>query len=199
MNFKRIAAALTAAVMAFSLAACGKQEQPAPAPQPTGEIVLEVYAPNETLSVMSSLAYVYKGINPSVSVKVVYDEGAVLAAKLEGGYHADVYIADETMFMDWLDKEIGEEGNPNKNDKIVHETRTDIAVGPGNREYCQEELAEDDPYYVTYSAAKCRATVYDYESERFIQFLASEEARETYETYGFAMAGEEPAAAGDAE
>ena len=196
MKFKKIAAVLIAAAMVFSFAACGSTTQKAPTPLPPqenpGEIVLEVYAPNETLTIMSTLAYIYKGINPDVSIKIVYDEGAVLAAKLEGGYQADIYIADEPMFMDWLDAEIGENGNPNKNDKIVHSTRTEIAVGPGNESYSEEDIPEGETYITNYSAAKCRTTVHDYEAEKFIAFLASEDARETYEAYGFAMAGETP-------
>ena len=92
--------------------------------------------------------------------------------------------------MDWLDQECDEEKNPNKNDKIVSETRKDVAYGPGNEKYAEEELAEGEVYNTTFSAAVCRATALPYEAEQFINFMLSEEVSDIYEAYGFSRVEE---------
>lgn len=189
MRCKRFLALLIAAILAFTITACDKAGHTTTEPtEPAEDIVLEVYAPEELMAVMTDLAYRYSSAAPRVSVRIQYDEGAILAAKIEAGAPCDIFVSDEASFMDWLDAECGEESNPNRNDKIVSDTRADFIVGAGNPAYAQEELAEDEVYTTTYSAAVCRATAKPYEAGRFLDFILSDDVRDAYEAYGFTKA-----------
>ena len=175
-----------AAVLVFAFTACKKEEEvPYYPANPNEEFVLEIFASEEIIGVMSDIVYRYSSVAPRASVRITYDEGAILAAKIEAGTPCDIYVSDDIRFMDWLDPECDEEKNPNHNDKIVPETRVGFAVGPGNEKYAEEELAEGEAYTTTFSVAVCRATVLSYESEQFIKFMLSDEVKDIYETYGF--------------
>ena len=191
MKYKRFLALLLAVCLVFTAAACKKQKkvswQPA---NPNEEFVLDIFVPEEMLAFMSDMVYRYSAYAPRASLRVTYDEGAILAAKIEAGTPCDIYVSDDVRFMDWLDQECDEEKNPNKNDKIVSETRVDVAYGPGNEKYAEEELAEGEVYNTTFSAAVCRATALPYEAEQFIKFMLSEEVNDIYETYGFSRVEE---------
>ena len=187
MQYKRFLAALMAAVLMFAFTACKKEQAGYDPANPNEEFVLDVFASEEMLAVMSDIVYRYSTHAPRASIRITFDEGAILAAKIEAGTPCDIYVSDEVRFMDWLDKECDEEKNPNHNDKIVSETRKDLAVGPGNEKYAQEELAEGEVYNTTFSAAVCRATALPYESEQFILFMLSDEVKDIYETYGFSL------------
>ena len=192
MQLKRSLALLTAVVLLFAFTGCKKQTEPGYTPaNPSEEFVLEIYAPEELMAIMTDLTYHYSTYAPRASIRVNYDEGVILAAKIEAGTPCDIYVSDEESFMDWLDAECDEEKNPNHNDKIVSATRVDFLTGPGNEKYAKEELAEDEVYMTTYSVAVCRATNLSYESEQFIKFMLSDEAKAIYEVYGFeAVTGE---------
>ena len=186
MKYKRFLALLLAVCLVFTAAACKKQKkvswQPA---NPNEEFVLDIFVPEEMLAFMSDMVYRYSAYAPRASLRVTYDEGAILAAKIEAGTPCDIYVSDDVRFMDWLDAGCGEDKNPNHNDKIVPESRKDIAVGPGNEKYAQEEPAEGEVYTTTFTAAVCRATGIPYESEQFILFMLSDEVKDIYESYGF--------------
>ena len=186
MKYKRFLALLLAVCLVFTAAACKKQQkltwQPA---NPNEEFVLDIFVPEEMLAFMSDMINRYASYAPRASMRVTYDEGAILAAKIEAGTPCDIYVSDDVRFMDWLDAECSEEQNPNHNDKIVPETRKDFAVGPGTEKYAQEEVAEGEVYTTTFTAAVCRATGIPYESEQFILFMMSDEVKDIYETYGF--------------
>lgn len=191
MQYKRILALLTAVTLMFAFTACKKEEAAHYTPaNPNEEFVLDIYASDELVGVMSDLAYRYSTYAPRASIRITYDEGAVLAAKIEAGAVCDIYVSDDSRFMDWLDQECDEEKNPNHNDKIVSDTRKDIAVGPGNEKYAEEELAEGEVYTTTFSAAVCRTTGIPYEAEQFILFMLSEDAKDAYEAYGYEQIAE---------
>ncbi|MBP5749444.1 MAG: hypothetical protein J6X24_01505, partial [Firmicutes bacterium] len=136
MQYKRFLAALTAVILLFSFTACKKEpEVPYYPANPNEEFVLDIFASEEMIGVMSDIVYRYSTYAPRASVRITYDEGAILAAKIEAGTPCDIYVSDEVRFMDWLDPECDEEKNPNKNDKIVPETRVEFAVGPCNEKY----------------------------------------------------------------
>ncbi len=188
MHFKRFLALLLIAAMALAFTGCKKEQGPGYTPaNPNEEFALEVYAPEELMAVMTDLSSRYLTVAPRASVRIVYDEGVVQAAKIEAGYHCDVYVSDEEQFMDWLDPSCDETANPNQNDKIVPETRRVLAEGPGNEDYMPEdmELAEGEVYTTTYSVAVCRATGLSYESEQFINFMLSDDVKDIFEAYGF--------------
>lgn len=187
MHFKRILALLMTAALVFAFTGCKKQPKGYQPANPNEEFILEVYAPEELMAVMTDLTERYSTIAPRASVRVSFDEGMVQAAKIEAGYACDIYVSDEERFMDWLDAECSQEANPNRNDKIVSSTRHAFAEGPGNEEYREEEteLAEGEVYNTTFSVAVCRTTNLSYESEQFINFMLSDEVADVYETYGF--------------
>lgn len=191
MHLRRFCMLLAAAAIAFSAAGCTKPQSEGTPANPDEELVLEIFAPSETMAIMTDIVYRYSSKAPRVSIKVDYDDGMVQAAKIEGGYACDIYIADEERFMDWLDGKAPQESNPNGNDKILSDTRRVFAEGPGNEAYCEEELAEGEVYTTSYTAAVCKSTVQSYEAGLFIEFLESDEAKEIYETYGFSYAGGE--------
>lgn len=190
MKYKRFLAALTAAALLFACTACKKNHADYAPANPDEEFVLDIFASDEMVGVISDLVYRYSTYAPRASIRVTYDEGAILAAKIEAGTPCDIYVSDDVRFMDWLDQECDEEKNPNKNDKIVSETRVDVAYGPGNEKYAEEELAEGEVYNTTFTAAVCRATALPYEAEQFIKFMLSEEVNDIYETYGFSRVEE---------
>ncbi|MBQ2228068.1 MAG: hypothetical protein II427_02965 [Firmicutes bacterium] len=168
MHFKKVLALLMAACLIFAAAGCKKEsEEPSYVPaNPNEEFILEIYAPSELMAVMTDVANRYSTtVAPRASVRITFDDGVIQTAKIEAGTPCDIYVSDDVRFMDWLDQECDEEKNPNKNDKIVSETRADVAYGPGNEKYAEEELAEGEVYNTTFTAAVCRATALPYEAE----------------------------------
>ena len=112
-------------------------------------VVSKTMSTGELMAVMTDLTERYSVVAPRASVLVSFDEGAVLAAKIEGGYPCDIYVSDEPRFMDWLDSECGEEANPNKNDKIWSDTRVDVFQGKAIDE-------EGKEYDQVFTAAVCK-------------------------------------------
>ena len=193
MHFKKFLALMAAVCLIFACTGCKEEQQYHYSPaNPDEEFVLEIYAPTELMGVMTDLTEKYSTYAPRASVRVSFDDGVVQTAKIEGDYPCDIFIADEEIFMDWLDIECDETANPNRNDKIVSSTRHDLAEGPGNEDYMPEgtELAEGEVYMTTFSVAVCRATGKPYEAEQFINFMLSDEVRDIYETYGFTRIAE---------
>ncbi|NMA93473.1 MAG: hypothetical protein GX975_02290 [Clostridiales bacterium] len=184
MSIKRIAALLLASIMIVSLGACKKAPEERPVEYIEGEII-QIFAPIQAAGLISSLAYTYTSEYEGVQFLITNDDGELLAAKIEAGYTCDIYIADEKSFMDWLDINCDEELNPNRNDKIVKGSRREIMTGPGNPDYCDEELAEDEVYISSYSAAVCVSSGKPYESQCFIDFLSSETAKKVMEEFGY--------------
>lgn len=187
MLIKRIGALLLASLMIVSLGACKKAPEERPVEYIEGEII-RIFAPIQVAGLVSSLAYSYTSEMDNVQFLITNDDGELLAAKIEAGYTCDIYIADEKSFMDWLDIECNEELNPNRNDKILKDSRREIMTGPGNPAYCEEELAEDEVYISSYSAAVCITSGKPYESQRFINFLSSETAQKVMEEFGYTPA-----------
>ena len=98
MKYKRFLAALTAAVLLFACTACKKEpEVPYYPANPDEEFVLDIFASEELVGVMSDIVYRYSTYAPRASIRITYDEGAILAAKIEAelGGSVEKFIVDK--------------------------------------------------------------------------------------------------------
>ena len=177
---KSIALILTIGLL-LTLTACRGSEEPIPSNQ--GEITLDVFAPDACFEVMVAIAHKYSEFYPGVKVRITFDTGDMLAAKIEAGYQCDVYLADEEIYMDWLDGAVGEEGNPNKNDCLISESRVELMTGSEN----PEDTAADSRV-LTYSLATIKSSAHPAEAAHLVEYMTSGECDEIFETYGFAPA-----------
>ena len=184
-RFRHAAAAALALLLAVSLCACGTPKDRYDGTPATNETVLQVYAPASAAGIISTAANAYKRYNPNLSIEINYDDGAMLASKIEAGYDCDVYIADSADYLDWLDSNCTADKNPNGNDCILEDSRTDVFIGPAT---VYDEDGNEKTEDVTYTAAVIKTGNYPNASKAFIEFLkdaAYDEADEAYETYGF--------------
>ena len=172
-NFKRVCALILTVIMLISLCACGSSQK---------EVVLDVFAPNQSLGIVSTLVASYHKVQPNVTMRITYDSGAMLAAKIEAGYNCDIFIADDTYFLDWLDKAADTSINVNGNDRIYSDSRrNEVLVGPADEEYATEE-----GMLALYSIAVVKPSTNRAVSEAFINYFLGESADEVYEEWGFA-------------
>ena len=191
-RIRKLIAAVLAAVMVLSLAGCGEKKG-VENPQ---QVVLELYAPTDSVLVVSNLTDRFTSENETIGIRVIYEDSAMLAALIEAGYYADIYIADNAAHMDWLDASAGEDGelrereteeeaNPNKNDKIDSSTRGDVFKGTvevapdPTPEYDEnDQLIEKQPTYEerTFSAALVKSSKHPEEAKAFLDFIRDKEA-----------------------
>ena len=180
-RIRKLIAAVLAAVMVLSLAGCGEKKG-VENPQ---QVVLELYAPTDSVLVVSNLTDRFTSENETIGIRVIYEDSAMLAALIEAGYYADIYIADNAAHMDWLDASADEEANPNKNDKIDSSTRGDVFKGTvevapdPTPEYDEnDQLIEKQPTYEerTFSAALVKSSKHPEEAKAFLDFIRDKEA-----------------------
>ena len=181
MKIKKSIALILTIGLLFTATACGDPEESI-SPD-TGEITLDVFAPDASFEVMISIAHQYSEFYPGVKIRITSDTGAMLAAKIEAGYQCDVYLADEAMYMDWLDGTVDGDGNPNKNDCLISESRVELMTGPEN-----SEDAATDPNILTYSLAVIKNSEHPSEAAHLLEYMKNGECDEIYETYGFSPA-----------
>ena len=188
-RLKRAAALLLAIALALSITACGKKENDGPGGTPNEEAqVIKVFAPKTSVGIVSTAANAYRKYNDSIVIEITYDDGAMLASKIEAGYECDVYVADSADYLDWLDADCGSEKNPNGNDCILEGSRTDVFIGPAT---VYSEDGEPSTEDVTYTAAVIKTGRFPMASQAFIDFMrdaAYEEADQAYKDYGFTKA-----------
>ena len=180
-RIRKLIAAVLAAVMVLSLVGCGEKKG-VENPQ---QVVLELYAPTDSVLVVSNLTDRFTSENETIGIRVIYEDSAMLAALIEAGYYADIYIADNAAHMDWLDASADEEANPNKNDKIDSSTRGDVFKGTvevapdPTPEYDEnDQLIEKQPTYEerTFSAALVKSSKHPEEAKAFLDFIRDKEA-----------------------
>ena len=177
---KSIALILTIGLL-LTLTACGSTKEPIPSN--AGEITLDVFAPDASFEVMVAIAHQYSEFYPGVKVRITFDTGAMLAEKIEAGYQCDVYLADEAIYLDWLDSAVDGDGNPNQNDCLISESRVALMTGPGNSE---DNAIDSD--ILTYSLATIKTSAYPAEAAHLVEYMTSGECDEIFETYGFSPA-----------
>jgi len=162
---------LVVALLTASLCGCGEKEPET--------VTLTLFAPDDALAVALTAVEKYRSVAPHVEMKVSLDTGDVLAAKIEAGYACDLYIADLPAFMNWLDATAPAESNPNGNDRIYSETRTDIFEGA-----LDESLVEEFGETSVFSIAVTKASAHREEAEAFIAFMTGEYSAEIYTDNG---------------
>ena len=173
MTMRRFTTLLLAVLLVVSLAGCGK-EKVEPLDQ---DIVLNLYVAKQAAGPAIELVEMFKSVSPKTGIAVTFDDGKTLAAKIEAGYACDIFICDEQSFMDWLDGSKGEDVNPNGNDRILSDTRTDLFIGPVNEDYGLDRSE------TTFCVAGVKSTAYAAEVQKFIDLMKSERATEVYERY----------------
>ena len=182
-RYKRAAALVLAMALMFSITACGSEEGKSNPPDPNVQI-LQIFAPKTSVGVVSTAANAYRRYS-DVTIQITYDDGAMLASKIEAGYDCDIYIADSADYLDWLDSDCTADKNPNGNDLIIEGSRTDVFRGTAT---VTDDDGNETTEEITYTAAVIKTGKYPMASQTFIEFLrdaAYEEADEAYETYGF--------------
>ena len=167
-KFKRALAVIIALTMLISMCACKGKET-------TKSVELDLFAPKQALGIVSTLVNDYYKVQPNISIRITYDEGAMLAARIEAGYKCDIYIADDPYFLDWLDIEADPQVNLNHNDRIFSDTRKEILEGP----------AGDDQETATYSIAVVKPSENKDAAQGFIDFFMSSTSDPIFEEWGF--------------
>ena len=168
--FKRALAVILALAMILSLCACGKEP----------DIELDFFAPNQSVGIVSTIVNSYHSVKPNVTIRITYDEGAMLAAKIEAGYECDIYLADDTYFLDWLDSAETAGVNVNHNDRIYSDSRQTILTGPVYEAYAQEGQTTTD-----YSIAVVKPSQKRAAADAFIEYFLSEVNDSVFEEWGF--------------
>ena len=184
-RLKRAAAVLLALLLTMSITACGGDREGMSNPPDPNIQILQVFAPKSSVGIVSTAVNAYGRYTDNITVQITYDDGAMLASKIEAGYECDIYIAESADYLDWLDANCTADKNPNGNDCILEDSRTDVFIGPAT---VYDEDGNEKTEDVTYTAAVIKTGNYPNASKAFIEFLkdaAYDEADEAYETYGF--------------
>jgi len=174
-KLKRVLALITAVVMLLAFTACGKEK----------EVVLDIFAPTQSVGIVSTIVSEYHSVKPNVTIRITYDEGAMLAAKIEAGYECDIFLADDEYFIDWLDSAADSSVNLNGNDKIYSDSRKTALVGPINESYAENGETETNYTIAVVKPSQKRAA-----ADQFIEYFLSDVNNKTFEEWGFSRIAE---------
>lgn len=113
-RLKRAAAVFLLLLLAVPFTACGADEdyEGAVYPNDPDTITLQVFAPKSSVGIVSTAVNAYRSYAEDVTIQITYDDGAMLASKIEAGYECDIYLADSPDYLDWLDSDSGKEKIP---------------------------------------------------------------------------------------
>ena len=166
--------------MVVLFVACGASAQNS-ANAGNSKVTLDLFAPDASLEPVVTIVHNYSSICPDVDIRITFDSGDMLTAKIEAGYQCDVFLADRALYMDWLDASVTGESNPNQNDCLISESRVDIMRGPL---FLEEGVENPDP--LTYALAVTKKSANQDEARKFLDYMAGEECDAVFEMYGFA-------------
>ena len=182
LKTKTITVFLIAALLVAGLAGCGGNKEP----ENPQQVVLNLYAPTSSVLVVSNIVDRFTEANETIGIKITYDDGAVLASKIEAGYDCDIYISDHTEYMDWLDVTFANSSsNPNRHDRIDPDTRADVFKGTVEVENTDppqydenDELIEPEPKYedLTFTAAMVKKTAYPDQVKEFLAYMQDKDS-----------------------
>lgn len=183
MRHRKLTAILLCLTILFAFTACTETEinlvgikQPV-TKQNSNEITLDVFAPEEAMAPVLNAVELYKSVAPNVNIRLVVDDGVMIAEKVLSGYSCDVLI-DFSVIMDQIDASKGQDLNPAGYDCIYSDTRCDIFEGPAD----EDMIAEDaEVTTLVYSAALTRACRYSDQAKGFVNFLHSDSVQTTYD------------------
>ena len=179
MIIKRVIVFVLLVTIVISCVACGASAQNA-GDASLDKVTLDLFAPDASLESMVTIVHNYSSFCPDVDIRITFDTGDMLTAKIEAGYQCDIFLADNAFYMDWLDGNVSGDSNPNKNDCLISESRIDVMSGP--------RLLEDgieNPNPLTYSLALVKSSVHQEEAAKFLEYVTSQACDEVFEMYGF--------------
>lgn len=124
-SFLKKGFALALALMiVFATVGCGKKDKKDKNAEKEVEIV--VYAAASLTESLEQIAENYKKDHPNVKIVFNFDSSGTLKTQIEEGADCDLFISAAKKQMDALDKNADAEKNPDGNDLIDSDTRTDL-------------------------------------------------------------------------
>ena len=179
MIIKKMAVFVLMTAMIVLCVACGASAQNS-AGSDNNKVTLDVFAPDASLEPVITIVHNYSSVCPDVDIRITFDTGDMLTAKIEAGYQCDVFLSDRSLYLDWLDASVTGESNPNQNDCLISESRVDVMRGP----LLLEEGVEN-PNPLTYALAVTKNSANQEEAQKFLEYMAGDECNEVFEMYGF--------------
>ena len=110
-----------ALMIVFATVGCGKKDKSA-----DKEVEIVVYAAASLTESLEQIAENYKKDHPNVKIVFNFDSSGTLKTQIEEGADCDLFISAAKKQMDALDKNADAEKNPDGNDLIDSDTRTDL-------------------------------------------------------------------------
>ena len=125
MKRNNILSLLLAALLAFSLTACGTKAD-APAESPVEETELIVFAAASMTETLTELKSVYEEAHPGVTITYNFDSSGTLKTKIQEGAACDLFISAGQKQMNQLDSTASAEVNTEGLDIVASDTRVDL-------------------------------------------------------------------------
>ena len=184
MNGKKLASLILTVILIFVLAACGvgssagtqsqgtQQTAPKekditvePSPEDATEISahIKIFASDSAIYFISMASDAYSGFRPAMTTAILLDENVVLTEKILSGYDCDIFITDDPFFMNFIDKDGGDE-NQYHLDLIVEGSRTELF------KYHDEESDTT----IVWEAAILKQSVCPADCQQFIDWMKDE-------------------------
>ena len=177
MNFKRVTSVFLAVLLVLVLAACGANNSSAqgssgaktekditkePDPEDSTEIGagITIFAADSSLIFMSTVSDMYIGERPSITTAVLFDEPVVLTEKILSNYDCDIFITDDPYYMNFIDKNGGEDNQYNL-DLLVDGSRRVL--------FTAEDVSGGT---IEYTAAVLKKSVCPLDCEQFLDWIA---------------------------
>ena len=125
MKRNNILSLLLAALLAFSLTACGTKAD-APAESPVEETELIVFAAASMTETRTELKDVYEEAHPGVTITYNFDSSGTLKTQIQEGAACDLFISAGQKQMNQLDSTASAEVNTEGLDIVASDTRVDL-------------------------------------------------------------------------
>ena len=125
MKRNNILSLLLAALLAFSLTACGTKAD-APAESPVEETELIVFAAASMTETLTELKDVYEAAHPGVTITYNFDSSGTLKTQIQEGAACDLFISAGQKQMNQLDSTASAEVNTEGLDIVASDTRVDL-------------------------------------------------------------------------